>query len=140
MKHFCEQNYVVLRRAETQQYAFFMESTSLEYWKERHCDLLQVGGLLDSKSYGIGMKKSKNLIISFESTSLIHKVDIKMCSNFVESPFKKYIDDALLHLKENGEIEKLRNIWWKEKRGGGKCGVSETLWLSRIPEFGLMRN
>ncbi|XP_047025434.1 glutamate receptor ionotropic, kainate 3-like [Helicoverpa zea] len=82
--------------AETQNYAFFMESTSLEYYKERHCDLLQVGGLLDSKSYGIGMKK--------------------------KSPYKKYIDDALLKLKENGEIEKLRNIWWKEKRGGGKCG------------------
>lgn len=43
---------------------------------------------------------------------------------FLESPYKKYIDDALLKLKESGEIEKLRNIWWKEKRGGGKCGVS----------------
>lgn len=36
-----------------------MESTSLEYYKERHCDLLQVGDSFDSKSYGIGMKKGK---------------------------------------------------------------------------------
>lgn len=34
-----------------------MESSSIEYYKERHCDLMQVGGLLDSKSYGIGIKK-----------------------------------------------------------------------------------
>lgn len=36
-----------------------MESTTIEYYKERNCDLLQIGGLLDSKSYGIGMKKGK---------------------------------------------------------------------------------
>lgn len=30
-------------------YAFLMESTSIEYTIERHCDLQQVGGLLDSK-------------------------------------------------------------------------------------------
>lgn len=41
-----------------------MESTSIEYYKERHCDLLQVGGLLDSKSYGIGMKKGKKIVLS----------------------------------------------------------------------------
>ncbi|XP_026733766.1 glutamate receptor ionotropic, kainate 3-like isoform X1 [Trichoplusia ni] len=89
-------NDIGVQRAENQQYAFFMESTSIEYYKERHCDLLQIGMLLDSKSYGIGMKK--------------------------KSPYKRYIDDALLKLKESGEIDKLKNIWWKEKRGGGKCG------------------
>lgn len=36
-------------------YAFFMESTAIEYQMERHCDLIQVGGLLDSKGYGIAM-------------------------------------------------------------------------------------
>lgn len=40
-------------------YAFFMESTSIEYQVERKCDLQQVGGLLDSKGYGIGMPVSK---------------------------------------------------------------------------------
>lgn len=43
---------------------------------------------------------------------------------FVESPYKRYIDDALLNLKERGVIQKLKDIWWKEKKGGGKCGVS----------------
>lgn len=37
------------------EYAFFMESTAIEYQLERHCDLMQVGGLLDSKGYGIAM-------------------------------------------------------------------------------------
>merc|ERR1711974_264510 len=32
-------------------YAFFMESTTIEYVVERYCQLQQVGGLLDSKSY-----------------------------------------------------------------------------------------
>lgn len=50
--------FVFFYSAENSTYAFFMESTSIEYYKERHCDLLQVGDLLDSKSYGIGMKRS----------------------------------------------------------------------------------
>ena len=37
------------------QYAFLMESSTIEYTTERHCDLTQVGGLLDSKSYGIAL-------------------------------------------------------------------------------------
>lgn len=42
-------------------YAFLMESTSIEYVVERNCDLTQVGGLLDSKGYGIAMPPSKIL-------------------------------------------------------------------------------
>ena len=40
-------------------YAFFTESTLVDYVTERQCQLKQVGGLLDSKSYGIGLPKSK---------------------------------------------------------------------------------
>lgn len=40
-------------------YAFLMESSSLEYEKERHCDLIQVGRWLDTKGYGIAMPISK---------------------------------------------------------------------------------
>lgn len=40
-------------------YAFLMESSSIEYVTERHCEVTQVGGLLDDKGYGIAMKKSK---------------------------------------------------------------------------------
>lgn len=34
-------------------YAFLMESTSIEYVIERNCELTQVGGMLDSKGYGM---------------------------------------------------------------------------------------
>ena len=36
-------------------YAFFMESTTIEYQTERDCRLQQIGGKLDSKSYGIAL-------------------------------------------------------------------------------------
>ncbi|GFR26889.1 glutamate receptor ionotropic, kainate 2 [Trichonephila clavata] len=33
-------------------YAFLMESTSIEYETQRNCELIQIGGLLDTKGYG----------------------------------------------------------------------------------------
>lgn len=41
-------------------YAFLMESSSIEYIIERNCEVSQVGGLLDEKGYGIAMRKSKS--------------------------------------------------------------------------------
>lgn len=35
-------------------YAFLMESTMLDYILQRDCDLIQIGGILDNKGYGIG--------------------------------------------------------------------------------------
>lgn len=60
-------------------YAYFMESTAIEYQLERHCDLMQVGGLLDSKGYGIAMPFGKyDTFLSLLSivTRLIIKVNI----------------------------------------------------------------
>lgn len=37
-----------------------MESTSIEYVIERNCELTQIGGMLDSKGYGIAMRQSKS--------------------------------------------------------------------------------
>lgn len=37
-------------------YAFLMESSTIEFFTERICDLTQVGGMIDSKGYGIAMK------------------------------------------------------------------------------------
>lgn len=34
-------------------YAFLMESASIEFLVERNCNLTQIGGLLDNKGYGI---------------------------------------------------------------------------------------
>ena len=35
-------------------YAFLGESAMLDYLVQRNCNLTQIGGLLDSKGYGIG--------------------------------------------------------------------------------------
>lgn len=40
-------------------YAFLMESTMLDYSVQRNCNLTQIGGLLDSKGYGIATPKGK---------------------------------------------------------------------------------
>ena len=40
-------------------YAFLMESTMIDYTIQRKCDLMQVGGLLDSKGYGIGTPEGR---------------------------------------------------------------------------------
>ena len=45
-------------RKENGKYAFLMESTTVEYIVERQCDLTQIGGLLDSKGYGIALPPS----------------------------------------------------------------------------------
>lgn len=57
-------------------YAFLMESTSIGYEVQRKCELTQVGSLLDSKGYGIAMRKS---------TYLTHKVP---CGVKVEDNYK----------------------------------------------------
>lgn len=49
-----------LRRVQSENYAYLMESTSIEYITERYCDVTHIGGLLDDKGYGIAMKKSKS--------------------------------------------------------------------------------
>lgn len=42
-------------RVLSSRYAFLLESTMNEYHRRRNCNLTQVGGLLDTKGYGIGM-------------------------------------------------------------------------------------
>lgn len=63
------ENKVGVTKAEKGYYAFFMESTSIDYETQRHCGLQQYGGLLDDKGYGIAMRKSdiKFLQFSFKS-------------------------------------------------------------------------
>jgi len=43
-----------IERVKKGSYAFLLESRMNEYITQRNCDLMQVGGLLDSKGYGIG--------------------------------------------------------------------------------------
>jgi len=76
-------------------YAFFMESAAIEFLVERRCKLSQVGGLLDSKGYGIATRQG--------------------------DPYKPYLDNAILKLIEGGSLYKMKVKWWKQKRGGGAC-------------------
>lgn len=58
-------------------YAFLMESTMLDYNVQRDCNLTQIGGLLDSKGYGIatpmGMLYNKYKILVYEINLYILK-------------------------------------------------------------------
>ncbi len=46
-------------RADDGGYAFFMESTSIEYQVERNCKLQKIGEDLDAKSYGIALPQGR---------------------------------------------------------------------------------
>ena len=51
-------------------YAFLMESTTIEYVIERECDTTQIGGLLDSKGYGIALPPGKGHFFQLINCSL----------------------------------------------------------------------
>jgi hypothetical protein len=63
-----------------------IESVTNEYMRERDCDLIQIGGLLDSKGYGIGTPTG--------------------------SPWRDKVSNAILRLQENGDIQELYSKWW----------------------------
>lgn len=48
-----------VRQVEHENYAFLMESTSIEYITERKCNLTKVGRNIGEKGYGIAMRKGK---------------------------------------------------------------------------------
>jgi glutamate receptor, ionotropic, invertebrate len=52
-------------------YAFLIESTMNEYARHRDCELMQVGGLLDTKGYGIGTPAGSYLIFNNNSIFII---------------------------------------------------------------------
>lgn len=107
-----------------------MESTSIEYVIERNCDLTQVGGMLDSKGYGIALPPSNFIVIIPLSVTMkflfffVFNCFIRF-SLWVDSPYRTAISGAVLKLQEEGKLHILKTRWWKEKRGGGSCRVSE---------------
>ncbi|CAG4981440.1 unnamed protein product [Colias eurytheme] len=76
-----------VRRVLGGNYAFLMESTMLDHRVQRDCNLTQIGGLLDSKGYGIATWKG--------------------------SPWRDKISLAILELQEKGVIQILYDKWWK---------------------------
>ena len=49
-----------IQRVLTSVYAFLMESTTIEFGTQRNCNLTQIGGLIDSKAYGVGTPMGKS--------------------------------------------------------------------------------
>ena len=64
-------------------YAHLLESTSNEYIGKRECDLIQIGGLLDEKGYGLAGPSG--------------------------SPLIPLISNSILKLQEYGEIQGSKN-------------------------------
>ncbi|XP_037035874.1 glutamate receptor ionotropic, kainate 3-like [Bradysia coprophila] len=83
-----------IERVKSGGYAFFMESRTLEYVTERNCDLTQVGGLLDSKGFGLVVQEG--------------------------SPLREQLTRNILVLKESGALLRLHLRWWKNE-DGRKC-------------------
>ena len=48
-------------RVKNTDYAYLAESTTIDYTVQRNCELDQVGGLLDSKGYGIATPKGNTI-------------------------------------------------------------------------------
>ncbi|XP_063879181.1 glutamate receptor ionotropic, kainate 2-like isoform X10 [Scylla paramamosain] len=87
-----------VRRVLEGNYAFLMESSMLDYYVQRNCNLTQIGGLLDSKSYGIATPMG--------------------------SPWRDKISLAILELQEKGVIQMLYNRWWKNT--GDTCNREDS--------------
>lgn len=112
-----------LRRAQSENYAYLMESTSLQYYTERFCNVTQVGDLIDDRNYAIGMRKGKldrNCVFCLERSNVL-----MMRISFVLEGYKYYhaLSEGILRLQELGILDKLHTKWWKAKRGGGACQV-----------------
>uniref|UniRef100_UPI003AAA3F00 glutamate receptor ionotropic, kainate 5-like n=1 Tax=Centroberyx gerrardi TaxID=166262 RepID=UPI003AAA3F00 len=84
-----------IARVLNSKYAFLMESTMNEYHRRLNCNLTQIGGLLDTKGYGIGMP--------------------------LGSPYRDEITLGVLQLQENNRLEILKRRWWE----GGQCPKEE---------------
>ncbi|KAG7225257.1 hypothetical protein INR49_014652 [Caranx melampygus] len=84
-----------IARVLNSKYAFLMESTMNEYYRSLNCNLTQIGGLLDTKGYGIGMP--------------------------LGSPYRDEITLGILQLQESNRLEILKRRWWE----GGQCPKEE---------------
>ena len=65
---FCKSNMEGVTRVQESKglYAFLMESSTIEFFIERKCDLTQVGGMLDSKGYGIATRPGNYFVLVFK--------------------------------------------------------------------------
>uniref|UniRef100_A0A915DWI9 Uncharacterized protein n=1 Tax=Ditylenchus dipsaci TaxID=166011 RepID=A0A915DWI9_9BILA len=86
-------------------YAYLMESSSLEYEVQQNCNLTQIGGVLGSKGYGIALEK--------------------------KSEWTDWISRQILLYQKRGIIEMKKTKWWRSK--GASCtGVGSSVKQQRI--------
>ena len=109
-----------------------MESTIVEYVVERRCELTQIGGLLDSKGYGIGLPPSMNNNILSHSSRDFTDFPAFLHFCILDSPYRTPITSAILQLQEGGKLHLLKEKWWKRMRGGGQCTVSFIITLPSV--------
>ncbi|XP_068998231.1 glutamate receptor ionotropic, kainate 3 [Embiotoca jacksoni] len=93
-----------IQRVLRSDYALITESTTIDYITRRNCNLTQVGGLIDSKGYGIGTP--------------------------LGSPYRDKITIAILSILEDGRLHMLKEKWWsgsscldEERRETGPMGI-----------------
>ncbi|XP_075739152.1 glutamate receptor ionotropic, kainate 1-like, partial [Rhipicephalus microplus] len=91
-----------IERVERGGYAFLMESTSIEYVVRTRCQLKQIGGLLDSKGYGIATPHGE-----------------------YGSPYRNILSSTLLRLQEHGTLQKLKDRWWNVRDPHKRCPTTE---------------
>jgi glutamate receptor, ionotropic, invertebrate len=51
-----------LKKIKKEDFALLCESKLIEYMIEKDCEYIQIGGLLDEKTYGFGLPSSKKFI------------------------------------------------------------------------------
>jgi len=97
-------------------FAYFIESPMAEYITSRTCDLAMLGRNLDSKYYGLIVKKG--------------------------SPYRKDLNVALLSLMEKGILSQLKKKWWDQEDGGSSCPESswyddqtKRSWIQTLLDF-----
>ncbi|CAH8625826.1 unnamed protein product [Schistosoma mattheei] len=89
-----------IKRVKREEYAFLLESTMNEYYTQRDCELMQVGGLLDSKGYGIGLPEG--------------------------SKYRDPISETILKLQKSQVLEQLKFYWWRKHDIEKPCDTSPT--------------
>ncbi|XP_041759595.2 glutamate receptor ionotropic, kainate 3 [Coregonus clupeaformis] len=80
-----------IQRVLKSDYALLMESTTIDYITRQNCNLTQVGGIIDSKGYGIGTPMG--------------------------SPYRDKVTIAILSILEDGRLHMLKEKWWS----GSSC-------------------
>lgn len=82
-----------------------------------------MGPLLDSKGYGIAMRKGECAVNRVLVSPCAATASALTLSPVPDSEYRQALNLALLNLQEAGVLREMKNTWWNEKHGGGACKV-----------------